>query len=52
MTEPTNDQLVMLLALTRKNKHVYEGTVTPAEKSRRRARNKVARHSRRINRSN
>lgn len=48
--EPTQDQLQVLVALTRLNKHVYAGTVTAKEKSRRRAKNKVARKSRRENR--
>lgn len=48
--EPSRDQLVILLALERKNKHVYAGTVPAHVKARRRAKNKVARKSRRINR--
>lgn len=40
----------LLLALNRSGKHIYEGTVSPGEKARRRARNKRARLSRRRNR--
>lgn len=40
----------LLLALNRSGKHIYEGTVSPEEKARRRARNKRARLSRRRNR--
>lgn len=40
----------MLLALTHQGKHVYEGTVAPAEKDRRRRKNKAARQARRAHR--
>jgi hypothetical protein len=40
----------MLLALTALGKHVYEGTVSPAEKDRRRRQNKSARQARRAHR--
>lgn len=43
-------QAMMLAALNRTGKHVYEGTVPVAEVARRRAKNKVARISRRKNR--
>ena len=42
--------LAILMALGKLNKHVYAGTVSHAEKTRRRASNKVARASRRANR--
>jgi hypothetical protein len=42
--------LVILAALNKLNKHIYAGTVPPAEVSRRRAANKRAGQSRRINR--
>lgn len=42
--------LNMLLALNRTGRHIYEGTVPQHVKARRRARNKVARLSRRRNR--
>jgi hypothetical protein len=42
--------LVILMALGKLGKHVYGGTVSHAEKTRRRAANKTARASRRINR--
>ncbi len=48
--EPSRGQLVMLLALDRRGKHVYAGTVPERVKSKRRAKNKVARVSRRKNR--
>lgn len=48
--EPTRDQLQILVALTKLDKHVYAGTVTEKEKSRRRVKNKMARKSRRENR--
>jgi hypothetical protein len=41
-------QLAILRGL--QSKHVYQGTVAPAEKARRRAANRVARRSRRTNR--
>lgn len=40
----------MLLALTWLGKHVYEGTVGPAVKDRRRRKNKAARQARRVHR--
>lgn len=40
----------MLLALTWLGKHVYEGTVPPAKKDRRRRQNKAARQARRAHR--
>lgn len=46
--EPTSYQQTMLLALVRTGKHIYEGTVDPATVAKRRAKNKVARISRRI----
>ncbi len=45
----TTHQL-MLLALNLKQSHIYGGTVSAKEKARRRAKNKVARASRRRNR--
>jgi hypothetical protein len=48
MTEPTGYQLAILSAL--QGKHIYAGTVPAHVKRRRRAANKVARRSRRINR--
>lgn len=45
---PSGYALTILLAL--QEKHIYSGTVAPAEKARRRAANKVARKSRRANR--
>ena len=42
--------LAILMALGNRGKHVYGGTVSRAEKTRRRASNKVARASRRANR--
>jgi hypothetical protein len=42
--------LVILMALGKLGKHVYGGTVSHAEKTRRRAANRTARASRRINR--
>ena len=50
--EPYNQfqQLVFLGLNSGLRKHVYEGTVPEAEVARRRAKNKVARKSRRANR--
>lgn len=48
--EPTNDQMVILLALNRSGKHIYSGTVTEKVKASRRVKNKLARKSRRTNR--
>lgn len=50
MTEPTTYQLAILAGLQRKP-HVYGGTVPTGEKAARRAANRVARQSRRKNRS-
>lgn len=44
-------QKAILYALPRLGKHVYGGTVTPAEKTRRRAATKAQRVARRQNRS-
>ena len=44
-------QFRILLGLNRTGKHIYAGTVSASEKARRRAANKVARVSRRQNRS-
>lgn len=41
----------MIVALNQTSRHIYAGTVPRAEIDRRRAKNKVARRSRRINRS-
>ncbi len=49
-SEPTSYQQVTLLALTQTRKHVYGGTVPWATKQSRRAKNRVARKSRRANR--
>ncbi len=43
-------QRTILAAMNTMGKHVYAGTVSPKEKARRRAANKVARISRRHNR--
>lgn len=48
--EPTSYQQAILVALMLTGKHIYEGTVNPNEVARRRAKNKVARVSRRANR--
>lgn len=45
---PSGYSLAILMAL--QGKHVYSGTVSEAEKARRRAANKVARKSRKNNR--
>lgn len=50
MTQGYNPNLWMLVALNATGKHIYEGTVSAAEKAKRRARNKIARRSRRANR--
>lgn len=42
--------VMILLALNKTGKHIYAGTVDPAEIARRRKANKVARISRRKNR--
>lgn len=51
-TTPVADDrgLAILMALGKFGKHVYGGTVSHAEKTRRRAANKVARASRQVNR--
>jgi len=48
--EPTSYQQAILVALMLTGKHVYEGTVSPSVIAKRRAKNKVARASRRANR--
>lgn len=50
MGEPTPYSVAILVGLTVTNKHVYTGTVTEKVKARRRAKNKVARQSRKSNR--
>lgn len=50
MAEHTNPTARLLYALNHSGKHIYAGTVPAAEKARRRAANRVARKSRRINR--
>jgi hypothetical protein len=47
---PTTYQQTMLLALMKTGKHIYQGTVDPAVVAKRRAKNKVARKSRKANR--
>jgi hypothetical protein len=47
---PTSYQQVMLVALMRTGKHIYQGTASATEVAKRRAKNKVARASRRANR--
>jgi hypothetical protein len=42
--------IAVLLELNRSGRHIYEGTVSPAEKAKRRARNKAARAARRVQR--
>ena len=42
--------IALLVALNRTGKHIYEGTVPAAVKARRRAKDKVARASRKRNR--
>lgn len=49
-TEPHPYQTTILLALMRRDKHVYEGTVSAGEKAERRARGKRAKIARRANR--
>lgn len=48
--EATRFTLKRLVSLTRKGKHVYAGTVSAKEKARRRAANRVAAESRKVNR--
>ena len=43
-------QQLVFVGLNTRGKHVYSGTVPEAEVARRRAKNKVARKSRRVNR--
>lgn len=53
MTEPSSYAIAILLGIQSKlqrGEHVYEGTVPASVIARRRARNKVARLSRRANR--
>ena len=47
---PSRDQLIVLLAMNKLKKHIYEGTVTEKVKARRRAKNRVAKQSRKVNR--
>lgn len=47
---PTAYQQAILVALMLTGKHVYEGTANPNKVAKRRAKNKVARASRRVNR--
>lgn len=42
-------QQAILYGLNRLNKHIYEGTVSPKTIAHRRARNKMARASRKVN---
>lgn len=51
-TEPDNRGAAILAALTNRARHVYGGTVPPQTVARRRAANKAARLSRRVNRGN
>lgn len=51
ITAPNPYQFRILLGLNRLAKHIYGGTVSDAEKARRRKANKAARISRRKNRS-
>jgi hypothetical protein len=44
------NQIVMLMAFANNGQHVYQGTVTAKVKATRRAKNKVAKASRRLNR--
>lgn len=48
--KPESNSTKMLLAMNHTGKHVYQGTVPLAVKQRRRAKNKVARASRRAGR--
>lgn len=48
--EHNNQQILMLLALNRLGKPMYHGTANPKKVERRRAKNKVARKSRQMNR--
>ncbi|NUP32907.1 MAG: hypothetical protein HOU01_14460 [Streptomycetaceae bacterium] len=49
-SQPNNTQRGILIALNQTGKHIYAGTVDPKVVARRRAANKMARKSRRINR--
>lgn len=49
-TEPNPSSVAALVALSTSGKHVYGGTVPEGVVARRRAKNKAARRSRRINR--
>lgn len=49
-TEPTRYQILILVALTKMGKHIYEGTVPAKVRASRRAKNKVAKQSRKVNR--
>lgn len=49
-TERNSFQFAILMALNVLGKHVYAGTVSAEEKAKRRAKNKVARASRKANR--
>ena len=44
------DQIIMLVALTKMGKHVYSGGVSRKTISKRRAKGKVAKQSRKVNR--
>lgn len=48
--KPTAYAIAVLFGLGAHSKHVYEGSVSEGDKERRRAKNRVARKSRRINR--
>jgi hypothetical protein len=48
--QPSSYSVAVLFGLGFHDKHVYGGTVDPVTVAKRRARNKVARASRRINR--
>ena len=48
--KPNPYQLTILLALNKLGKHIYSGSVSPAEVARRRKANKVAKAQRKANR--
>lgn len=50
LSGPNSYALAILMGLQRKGAHIYEGTVPSHVKARRRAKNKVARQSRKANR--
>lgn len=50
LSKPSRYAIAVLLALPRMGKHVYSGTVPGHVKAKRRAANRVARTSRRLNR--